>query len=261
MKEQIQVKRSIQRKLLIPILGLIFGLLVILTWIQISAQKAFFEKELGRRIGLMKENLTERGKVLSDNLTRQAENHIASFNFSNLSEVIKKSVNENKELEYVILMDISGVAHIHTENPGLEQEILSEDEDKYAAKQKNSTVNDYEKNGRPIKEFIVPIQVSTAPWGMLRLGFSLEILNKEIVSSRREIVNQTKAMVIRSIATAILFIILGFVIVTYLSKRLSKPIISLTISARELAIGNFKAAKNIKVESEDEVGVLAAANL
>jgi signal transduction histidine kinase len=44
-----------------------------------------------------------------------------------------------------------------------------------------------------------------------------------------------------------------------ISTRLSKPLISLTESARELAKGNFGITENIKIKSEDEIGVLGSA--
>jgi signal transduction histidine kinase len=44
-----------------------------------------------------------------------------------------------------------------------------------------------------------------------------------------------------------------------ISTRLSKPLINLTESARELAKGNFGITENIKIKSEDEIGILSSA--
>lgn len=241
----------------VMMIGVVVGLVTILTFVQVSAQKGILGKELERRTALMKANLIERGKTLSDNVGRQAENDIASFNFSNLTTLIEKVVSENQELTYAILMDTSRKAYIHTLKPELQQGILSTDEDRFAASQKKASINEYEKDGTPFLEFIVPIRVSIAPWGFLRLGFTLNLLNEEIVNSRVEIARQIQDLFIRSVLTSIAFIFLSTMIVLFISTRLSKPLIRLTESARQLANGNFAAMANIKVQTEDEVGVLA----
>ena len=251
------IKRSIQWKLLLTMIGFVVVLVASLTFVQIRAQKRILEKELERRIELMNKNLSDRGKTLSDNLGRQAENDIASFNLSYVTELIKKAVNEDKELAYAILMASDRTAYIHTLRPELQQEILSEDEDQFAASQEAATINEYERNDDSFLEFIVPLRVSIEPWGVLRLGFTLDFLNEEIVNSRTEIAKQARDMFIRSVMTSMVFIFLSALIVLFISSRLSKPLIRLTESARQLAQGNFAAVAHIEFRSEDEVGVLA----
>lgn len=50
----------------------------------------------------------------------------------------------------------------------------------------------------------------------------------------------------------------GFIIVFIISNRISKPLVELTHSARELAKGNFSAKMPVLVSSQDEVSVLAS---
>jgi len=127
----------------------------------------------------------------------------------------------------------------------LQQEILSSDEDIFTASQKKATINQYKKEDDSFLEFIVPICISTAPWGVLRLGFSLKLLNSEIANSRKEIRKQHKDMVIRSILTSVVFVVIGIIIVLLMSTRLSKPLIKLTapedgmvqISVKDTGIG------------------------
>jgi signal transduction histidine kinase len=259
MKERIRIKRGIRWKLLSTMIGLIVGLLMILTLIQTFSQKRILEREVENRINMMRGNLIRHGKTLSDYLSRQTENGIASFNLSNVMEIINKSVNEDADLSYVILVDYSSKAYIHTLNPELEQEILADEEDLFAVNQSKAIINEYEKNGDSFIEFIVPINVGTNPWGVLRLGFSLSLLNNEITNSRIDILKQTKNMIIRSIFTSFIFTLIGIVIIFMISTRLSKPLINLTESARELAKGNFSITENIKIKSEDEIGILGGA--
>jgi signal transduction histidine kinase len=257
MKKRFPIKRGIRWKLLSAMIGLIVGLLITSTFIQTSSQKRLLERETENRITMMRGNLIRHGKALSDYLSRQTENGIASFNLSNVTEIINKSVNEDRDLSYVILTDHSSKAYVHTLNPEFEGEKLSDDEDWFAANQSKSIINEYVKNGDSFMEFIVPISVNTNPWGVLRLGFSLSFLNKEIMSSRGHILKQTKNIIIRSILTSLIFIFIGVTIVVMISTRLSTPIINLTKSARKLAKGNFGISENIKINSGDEIGDLS----
>ncbi len=257
MEEQIRIKRSIRWKLIYTMIGLIAGLLIIITFIQTFSQKRILEREAEKRITMMRGNLVKQGNTLSDYLSRQTENDIASSNLSNVIVLINKSVDEDKDLSYAILTDISGKAYVNTLNPELVGEKLSEDDDWFVANRSKVIINEYVKNDSSFMEFNVPVNVDTNPWGLLRLGFSLSLLNKEITDSRMDILKQTRNIIIRSILTSFIFIFIGVTIVFVVSNRLSKPLIKLTESARELAKGNFDITEKIKIVSEDEIGILA----
>lgn len=85
--------------------------MIVLTFIQIYSQKGVLEDELNNRAGLMRRNLTERGKTLSDNLALQVENALASFILLEIISQTDKAVKENEELKYIILMNSAGRAH------------------------------------------------------------------------------------------------------------------------------------------------------
>lgn len=256
MIEYIHVKKGIRWKLLSTMIGLIVGLLIIITIVQTLAQKRILEGELENRISLMKENIRVRGKTLSDHLARLTEQGIASSNFSNVREVINKSVHGDTELAYVILSDNSSRAYVHTLRPELEHQILTGYENWFAVNQSKSIINEYMKDEGSYMEFIVPITASINPWGVLRIGFSLQKLHGEISQSRRDILQQTRNMIIRSVLTSLVFILLGTLVVFMISDRLSKPLIKLAESAGRLAKGEFNFTENIKVTTGDEIGLL-----
>ena len=277
METQFHIKRGIRKKLLYTMIGLIAGLLITLTFIHTFSQKRILEREAESRIAMMKENLVERGRILSGYLSHQAENDIAFLNLSNVKEIINKSIDEDKSMSYAILTDQSSKAHIHTLNPELEGEKLSDEEDWFAVNQSKVIINEYVKDGNSFMEFVVPVNsmevivpvnantepwgirsADTGPWGILRLGFSLNLLNKEIINSRKDIGKQTKNIIIQSTLTSFMFISIGVILVFMISTRLSKPIIDLTKSARELSKGNFGITENIKIDSGDEIGLLAS---
>ncbi len=259
MKEQIHIKRGIRWKLISTMMGLVVGLLLIITIVQTLSQNRILEHELENRIALMRENLFVRGKTLSDHLARSTENGIASFNLSNVTEVLKSSVSEDKDLNYVILTDYDGKAYVHTLKPELEQEILTNNESWFAIKQTNAIINEYNKDNKDFMEFIVPIDISMEPWGVLRLGFSLDELQKEIRRSRADILKQIKNTIVNSTLTSVIFIFVGIAIVFMISTRYSKPLINLTGLARKLSKGDFSATDDFKITSTDEIGVLGSA--
>ena len=59
---------------------LVFTLVAVLSYTQISSQRKILEMDLNERIELMRANLIERGKSFIINLTQQVENDLAAFN-------------------------------------------------------------------------------------------------------------------------------------------------------------------------------------
>ncbi len=259
MKEKNYIKISIRWKLISTMIGLIIGLLITLSYIHITTQKKILTREMSTLTILMREKLLERGKMLSDSLARQTENSIASFNLSNIAEVVTRSVNEDEDLSYAILMDISRKAYIHTLKQELQQDELVDEAAYFAFKQKEATINEYVKDGRSFLEFVVPINSGANPWGVLRLGFSLHQLNQDVANMKEDLLEESRRIVDWSVITAILFIFIGGIIVYIISNRLSKPLINLTESVHELSADNFNLSKKIVIKSEDEVGILASA--
>ncbi|MDR4505633.1 MAG: HAMP domain-containing histidine kinase [Candidatus Scalindua sp.] len=259
MTKRIHIKRGIRWKLLSTMIGLVVGLLILITIVQTLAQKRILEGELENRISLMKENIRERGKTISDHLARLTENGIASYNFSNITMVLNKSVADEKDLIYAILSNFSGRAYVHTLKPEFEHEILSGSEDLFAVSQTKAIINEYKKGKDSFMEFIVPLNASTNQWGVLRIGFSLDKLHDEIAQSRRDILQQSRYMIFRSILMSFIFLLFGIAVVFMISNRLSRPLIKLAESAGRLAKGEFTVTENIKVTTEDEIGMLGKA--
>jgi PAS domain S-box-containing protein len=233
-------------------------LVAALSYIQISSQKRILERELNNRIELMQENLIERGKSSIVNLSQQVENNIASFNFSGVMEDIKDSVENNYEIKYAILMDSSGEAFIHTLKPDLAQTELTDLRDQKALSQNQVTAMTYKEGDGSVIEIVKPIQISSEPWGVLRLVYTLKFLESEIELSRKQIQKEINTMIYRSIVTSLGILGMCFIVVFILSTRIAKPLIRLTESARKLSKGDFSVSSDIQIRSRDEVGVLGA---
>lgn len=258
-----RVKGSIRWKLLSTMVGLIVVLVATLTAIEFVLQKQVLEAELDKRVGLMRENLLERGQTLANVLHTQVENDVASFNFSHLAEVLNKAIDESPILDYAILMNPEGVAYIHTEQPAIQQEDLRGHADEFALAQTAPTYKEYPR--LKTIEFIHPIRFGVNIWGVLRLGFTTQALQREIDISRTEITDQTRKMVLTAAAIAGVFILIGAGLVLVIATTLSRPLIKLTESVRELARGHFDAAARLletgdgpqRLKASGEIGLLA----
>ena len=258
LKELATVRWSLKWRLVVIITVLMVSLVAALSYIQISSQKRVLERELNNKIKLMKENLTERGKSFIINLSQQVENDIAAFNFSGVMEAIRDSVENNREIKYAVLLDSSGRVFIHTQKPYLAQTELAGEREQKALSQKELAVMTYREGNEPVIEIVKPVQISTEPWGVLRLVYTLRLLESEIKNSRKQIQKEINIMIYRSIVTSLGILGICLIIVFILSTRISKPLINLTNSARKLSKGDFSVSSDIQIRSSDEVGVLGA---
>ncbi len=251
------VRWGIKWKLIGIMTVLMTALVTILTWTQISSQQRILENELRKRIVLMKENLIERGKSFIIPLGRQVENDIASFNFSGAIQKVEDSVKTNADIKYAVLINTAGSVLVHTLKADPLREPLNE-RDISTLNYQKTTVTEYRESDGSVVEIAEPIQVSTAPWGVLRLIYTLKHLDREIETSRKQIEKEIRIMITRSVSTSAAFMSLCFVFLFISATRFSKPLIHLADCARRLSQRDFTAASNIPVRSSDEIGVLAA---
>lgn len=169
-------------------------------------------------------------------------------------QALKESAESNREIKYAILMDASGKVWLDTHRPELTQTRLTGVRDKRALDQSTVAVMTYREGDDSVIEIVNPLQISIEPWGVLRLVYSLKLLENEIEISRKEI----RRMIYRSILTSLLFLGGCLVLVFILSSKFSKPLIRLTESARRLSKGDFSISSDIEIRSRDEIGVLGA---
>ena len=249
---------SIKWKLMAFITILVFSLVAILSYAQISNQKRILESGLENRIALMKANLIERGKGHIVNLSQVIENDLAAFDLSGVLSALEESVANNQEIQYAILVNAEGVVFADTHRPELTQTRLTGENDVKALACRSITAFRYHDGQGPVIEIISPVQISTEPWGVLRLIYTLRFLEAEIESSQKQIKQEIKRMIYSSMATSLGFLVVCLFIVFFLSSKFSKPLIQLTESAKKLAKGNFSVSSDIQINSHDELGVLGS---
>jgi len=263
-----KIRRGIRWKLLVTMLGLIVGLLAVLSWIEIRESQQLIERETEKRVKLMHDVLVARGEGAASQLAKEVGNHITGGAFSAVSDVVTNATRLDAQLSYAIVLNKEAQALVHVgERGALVHDLIRDGElkqytgedDRYAARQTNNVPRDVFVNGTEVLEVIAPVFNGNERWGVLRLGYSLASLRNEIAKSRRETNNQVRAVITRSVATAVGMVLLGMIVVAWISALISKPLQRVTESARQLATGDFSAASKLDIRSQDEVGVLADA--
>ncbi|MBT7408466.1 MAG: SpoIIE family protein phosphatase [Methylococcales bacterium] len=248
---------SIRLRLMFALLGMIFCLQFISTLLQYFDQRTQSKQALERRVFLIKSHLNDKGNLLAKSLLKQSEESVASFNFFGITKILEEAVLSDKALDYAILMNKSRIAFAHTAKPQLQSQILEEQSDYFAANVMTRQIKEYDQQGNTVLEFIEPLVISTEPWGVLRLGISLKQLQNEIDQSTKNSEQRIKNIILKSILTALILAVLGLAIVIVIANKLSHPIIALTKSTRQLAKGDFSSASQLKVKSNDEIGLLS----
>jgi len=248
---------SIKWKLMAIMAILIVSLVALLSYNQISSQRKILENELNTRIALMKANLMERGKSAIISLSQQVENDIASYNFSGIIQAINDHVENNPEIKYAVMLDASGIAHVHTLKPDLMQTELRDERARIALSQQELATLPYQEEDESVIEIVKPLHISTEPWGVLRLVYTLKPLELEIEESREQAKQQMRNMVYGSTVTSLIFLGVCLFVIFFVSTRISKPLVQLTESAKKLSKGDFSASTDVSIRSQDEVGVLA----
>ena len=173
------IRWGIRSKLNIVMTLLIISVVSILTCIQISDQKKMMEDELNKRTFLMKENLIERGRSFVSNLTVNVEKDIAAFNFSGVIEAVSSSVKKNRDIQYAVLVSSSGVVFVHTSHPEVRRSILNYERTLAALNQNDIYVREYTEQGESFIEIAAPVQISTKPWGVIRVIYTKKYLDMD----------------------------------------------------------------------------------
>ncbi len=129
---------------------IVVSLVLSLTYLQISSQKAMMETELAKRTLLMKENMIERGQGYIVNVAMQLEKDIASFNFSSAVETIQNAVVQNNSLNYGVVISADGVVYAHTLMPNLVRTTITDMSKLNVLKSQEITVLDYREHGESV---------------------------------------------------------------------------------------------------------------
>jgi len=246
------LKISIKWKLTFIMTSLMIGLIILLTWTHISAQKEIMNRTFDRNINIMRDNLIATGTTLLKNLIVNVEKDMAVLNLSGVIESMNTVIRSNDSVEAMILMDRDRTVFFHSKYPLLVDTVMEDEISKQAATCKGVDVFKYQQD---YIEIVSLVQFSTNPWGHLRLIVNVEPLIKEIRAFEKQLQNEIYFIKKRTFINAFVFMIISFFLVYYLCLRITKQIINLTQSAELLSKGNFSVQIH-QSSSNDEISIL-----
>lgn len=140
------LKISIKWKLTFIMTALMMGLILLLTWTHISAQKETMLKTFEKNINVMRDNLISTGQMLLKNLIVNVEKDMAVLNLSGVIESMNTVINANDAVEAMILMNSNRIALFHSKNPLMVDTVMADDISKQAATCKGVQVIEFQQN-------------------------------------------------------------------------------------------------------------------
>jgi len=255
------INRGMRWKLMLAMVGMIVTIVVALTALQVTAQRDSLKGALAMHSSFLDEQMNKKAEKAAKTMTGHVQNLISTHRLALANEFLQDVVRDIDDLRYVILMkgDAPEVAIGTNLDKALKQHILSGSVSDFAAGQHTVMHHHFDISDHAFMEMVVPIMVREQQWGVLRLGFSLDELNTLLAKSQRFVDGEIRSALIRTILTAILFLILGALVVYYFVRRWTGPIQKLVHFSRELAGGDFSATAHISIRTDDEIGLLVAA--
>ncbi len=255
----IKIQRGMRWRLMLGMVGMIVTMVVLLTVLQISAQKDSLNSALASHTFFLEEQLHKKAEKASSQMSGHIERLISTYRLTLANEFIRNVIRDIDDLSYVILME-GGAPKIaigsDLVDAELRKHILSGDISGLAAKQTEKMHHDFIFADHGFMENVVPIMRHQEQWGVLRLGFSRDELNNNLASSQLRIHQEIKDALFKTSLTSLIFLILGALTVYYFARRWTDPIQKLVHFSNRLASGDFSATAHISTRRDDEIGLL-----
>jgi len=231
--------RSIRFKIMGMVLGLVLGLGLTVPW-QVP-------QGLAANLG---EQLDERGVALAHELAARSTDFILTNNTFALYELVRDTVESNKDVRYVFLLDHKGQVLVHSFGAGFPTDLLRVNRLSYdSAVQPPSQSVSYQiqvldSTEGLIHDVAVPIFEGRA--GVARVGMSEHRLRAAIENGTRNVLLATMAVLLA-----------GIVISFGLTHFMTRPILDLVEVAR--AVGRGDLERKAQRWMDDEIGQLSSA--
>ncbi|MDQ6970512.1 MAG: ATP-binding protein [Mariprofundus sp.] len=257
----ISIRHGMRWKLIVVMIGMIITLVVLLTALQLSAQKDSLNNALLAHSNFLKTQMHKQANKATSNISAHIEMLISTKQLTQANDFIRNVVRDVEDLRYVILMQGTQpkVAIGSDLNASLKQHILSGEVSAFAASQLQPMHHDFDIDGHGFMETVMPVKLLDKQWGVLRLGFSVDQLNANLATSQLNIDAAINSALTRSILTSLIFLIIGALGIYYFARRWTDPLRKLVHFSHQLASGDFSATAHINTRSDDEIGLLTAA--
>ncbi|MFC1854992.1 ATP-binding protein [Thermodesulfobacteriota bacterium] len=149
------------------------------------------------------------------------------FAYSCMLDVDKfiESLGEDAEVIYAMVITPEGDVLVHSDR-SMEGKVLKDEVTISASDAMEISFHDIEVEGRNGIDVAMPIKTDKIKWAVVRIGFSTEELEEDIVEARNTI-----------FILALISIFFGAVISYFMSKKIVRPIVRLTDKAERITKG------------------------
>ncbi|MDQ6997404.1 MAG: ATP-binding protein [Mariprofundus sp.] len=258
---QLNIKRGMRWHMMVAMVGIIMTMIVMLTVLQVSAQKDSLNNALAAHSSFLQEQVHKKASKASKKMSLQIERLVSTYRIRLTDTYINNVIKDIDDLKYVILVEgkkAKSAIGSDLVDSALREYILSGEISAFAAMQTETMHHDFTVGNHAFMESVVPIMVNQKQWGVVRLGFSVDELNENLATSRLRNHAAIAAALTRASVTSLLFLILGAFGVYYFARRWTDPIQKLVHFSHKLANGDFSATAHISSRNDDEIGLLAA---
>ncbi|MBF0180252.1 MAG: SpoIIE family protein phosphatase [Magnetococcales bacterium] len=244
---------GIRARFLVPMVLLMTGLSFSLSWLAQRQEERILSAELTRKEELLQEKMREKARELTVNLVLVMERAAAQIDFTYIQSVVEQAAREIADLSHLEVVNPAGKV-IFSSRKMADAEIDTRD-----CEPGKVTIRERMIDGQRVLESIRGIDSGKGTvWGWVILGLTDASLRREMEASRLETHSNVHRgrMLIWLVGAG--FAMLGIVLVIWLVKRITAPLVELTS-----AIGAFRedvAGLTIPVfPDRDEIGTLSQA--
>ena len=225
----------------------------------------FRDNQLKRTITQMRQSLEHRSASLARSISLSASQAIAGYDFTFLNIMIQDVVSNDPEIIYAIIMDENRLAMVHSDSSKLGGILDSPIDRKVAAIMKKdfpTTLDqnqpedvirflDFKKNAasqneEQIMEVFSPIYSGAHLWGVLRFGYSLERLQKEIQVTEQEWAIRIENAKKYFLSITFIFFTIGLVVAIAFTRFFVKATRILTDGVNRVSEGDLSHDINYK---------------
>lgn len=233
---------AIRHQLSATMIGLIVTLVVMLSGIVLVLQTSYLEKELDKRITLLRSHTIDNGLALSTELAHAINTDWAIVDMAHMNQTLQNALQKYATLNYAIVTNAEGVILIRISPPDKQPFFLASDNEAnhFALERLHASHREYPTE--KIIEIIHPLQVNAQKWGVLRLGFTSQTVQDEIAHAQTEIAQFTYRLILIALTIGGLFILFAYLKARNVANSVSHPLRRINESVKELTQGNFSAA-------------------
>jgi PAS domain S-box-containing protein len=219
--------------------------LTILSWAMIVVTLAVFTLAmLPLQRMMVRERMTTEARDIITSISQVTASALITEDYSFIVEHCMRLVKESKSILYIAVVRKNGFALVHTAD-GWKKEPLKREWTNVAEQDTSSgAIVPSKLVGDDVFRLVVPFRYSGIEWGMIHVGLSLKKYEEDM-----------SRIYTRTLLMGILCILFGLFVSFGYSRRFSRPIRELEISAGRIATGDL--THRVRISSGDEIGRLA----